>query len=444
MKAGKTREKFQDQIKKAIYLLDNNVIQEEIIEEMVKRGYTRGHISDILEGNALLETLSLIDLGVLAETIYKIADITSVRLDIFLEDAEIEQVRKYKIRQEQEEDKDLLVFEDVRQVASDIWTMVIPCQKIAQLYRENAVGYDFETQREAKRIKSKDTIIRVANVNWTAVEEIKDLLVKGLFIPNTITFNIPIENIEDVKYDKNKKRLVILKRVLKILDGFHRSLGIIAALREAEINYNFEVRITCFNTDKARQFIVQEDKRNPINKEYIRSIDTADKITNIINNINQNNKSELKGLIATDNSLIRTGNAVVNFSTLYSIIDKLWQPKTFVEANKVSDYLIEFFNEIVGLYPNEFKLHIKESRKLNHINREQMFVIYLVLAKNLENDLNWKQEVSKVMANINIKNDTINNIINTQPSELKNNIKKYIDMSNSMIEEVLKNGRKAI
>jgi len=434
MKQGKTREILQEEIKKAIYLLDNNAIQERIIKEVTKKGYSRGFISSILERNALLETLSLLDLGIIADAIYKISDINSTNLEIFFEEIEIEKIRRYKV-EEKKEDKDLLVFENVMQVADDIWTVVVPCQRIAQLYRENAVGYDFSTQRESKNIKSKDTIIQTASVNWASVEEIKEQLVKGLFIPNTITFNIPIENAEDIKYDKNKKRLIILKKSFKILDGFHRSLGIIAALREIDLNYNFEVRITNFNTDKARQFIVQEDKRNPINKEYIKSIDTADRVTAIVNNLNQNNSSELSGMITTNGALVTSGDALINFSTMYEIINALWEPTTIVEANNISEYLKDFFNEIIGLYPNEFKLHIKESRKINNINKEQMFVLYLVLAKRIENNPDWKQILQKNIFNIIIKDNK--DLVDTPPNKIKKSIKKYINISENIIGEVL-------
>ncbi len=378
MKQGKTREILQEEIKKAIYLLDNNAIQERIIKEVTKKGYSRGFISSILERNALLETLSLLDLGIIADAIYKISDINSTNLEIFFEEIEIEKIRRYKV-EEKKEDKDLLVFENVMQVADDIWTVVLPCQRIAQLYRENAVGYDFSTQRESKNIKSKDTIIQTASVNWASVEEIKEQLVKGLFIPNTITFNIP--------------------------------------------------------TDKARQFIVQEDKRNPINKEYIKSIDTADRVTAIVNNLNQNNSSELSGMITTNGALVTSGDALINFSTMYEIINALWEPTTIVEANNISEYLKDFFNEIIGLYPNEFKLHIRESRKINNINKEQMFVLYLVLAKRIENNPDWKQILQKNIFNIIIKDNK--DLVDTPPNKIKKSIKKYINISENIIGEVL-------
>lgn len=440
VKQGYTREGFQAQITKVLYSLDNNVIQTKIIEEIVSKGYSRGFVADIMEGNALLETLSLIDLGVIADAIYKIANIESMKLDIYLEEAEIEQVKRYKVRQEKE-DKELLVFENAIQMAHDMWAVVVPPQRIARLYRENAVGYDFETQREPRNIKSGDFIIQAANVNWISVEEIKDNLVKGLFIPNTITFNVPIEFSEEVRYDSNRNQLVILDKVLKILDGFHRSLGIIAALRETDISQKFIIMITNFDTDKARRFIIQEDKRNPINKEYIKSIDTIDRITVLVNSLNESSDSELNGLISTDNSLIRSGDALVGFNTMYDVINKLWKPVTLVETNKISEYLKDFFNEIVGCYPNEFKLQIKESRRFKIINHEQMFVLYLVLAKKLEGESNWKQELEKILNKINAKDINIVDIANTSISEIRKKMNNYIDIADKAVEEVLENDK---
>lgn len=438
MKRGITREKLQNEIKKAIYSLDNNNIQEEIIDKIVERGYPRGHIADIMEGNALLEPLSLLDLGVIADTIYKIGDISTIAPDLYFEDAEIERIKIHKIRAEKE-DKDLLIFEDARQVMHDIWTVVVPSQKIAELYRENAVGYDFETQRDPKFIKTEDVIIKVANVNWIAVEEIKNLLIQSLFIPNTITFNVPIEDAECIKFDRNKKRLIITDKVLKILDGFHRSLGIIAALREVDLDYNFEMRITCFNTDKARQFIVQEDKRNPINKEYIRSIDETDRVTVVVNNLNQDNKSELKGMITTDKSLITSGKALVGFDTMHDVIERLWKLNTLVDSNKLTEYLKDFFNELVAVYPEEMKVHIKESRRFSYINYESMFVLYLVLAKKLDGNHEWVNQLHNILLKINLPNEKIEEFANTPPSTIKNTINKYIEIAEKIIEGVLEN-----
>ena len=444
MKRGMDKKTFAIEIKKAIYLVDGADIQGDIIDELMSKGYERGIASDIVEGNVLLDTFSTVELGVIANILHKKGGIPHIRIDKFLEEAEINTVNNYRV-QKVKQTEDLLVFEDVRQVAHDIWTVVVPCQKIAELYRNHAVTYDFETQRDPKLIEVGDAIIKEANINTAAVAEIQDLLTKGLFIPNTITFNVPIYKSDSLKYDKKLNRLILTDKVLTILDGYHRSLGIVGALREnPNLDYNFEIRITNFNVDKARQFIVQEDKRNPINKEYIKSIDETDKITFIINTLNQDSSSELQGMITTENTLISSGNALVSFDIMHTTMNKLWNPNTIVESHRITTYLREFFNELVDMYPQELKTHIKESRKLSFINKESTFVLYLALASYLYGDLDWKERLHNTMPKISLNDETTKNFINTPPSTIRHGIGSYITIAENIIKGVFENERQII
>lgn len=40
----------------------------------------------------------------------------------------------------------------------------------------------------------------------------------------------------------------------------------------------------------------------------------------MVNNLNQNNNSELNGMITSDSTLITSGNALVDFNTMYITI----------------------------------------------------------------------------------------------------------------------------
>lgn len=431
MKRGKTKTDLTVAIKKAIYSISDSSIEEKIIKKLIERGYTRGVASDILEGNVLLETISQIELGLMAEVIYNASELSFIKPSIFLEEAEINQVKKYKIKK-RKEDKNLLVFENVTQVMPDIWTVVLSPKQIADLYRNNAVTYDFNTQRESENIEFNDTIIKVAKVNWASVEEIQDLLIKNNFISNTITFNVPIEYMDSIKFDPEKRTLMIIDKVLKILDGFHRNLAIIGALRVADIKCNFTVKITCFNDDKANQYIVQEDKRNPISKTHLKSIDSTDRIATIISTLNQSNNSELKGMIATDYRLVDSGKALIKFNFMYNIISKLWNPESIMETNRISEHLTSFFNQLVGTFPNEFKDFIVQSRKVNSINKEQMFFIYIILAQYYEDKEGWKANFKDTIELVNAA--TTDEFLNTSIRTIERNFQKYVDMANAIVK----------
>ena len=72
MKKGFTRQDFAEKIKKAVYEISiNTVEQETIINNLSQRGYELGYISSVLEGNVVFDSLDLMDLGVFALEIHR-------------------------------------------------------------------------------------------------------------------------------------------------------------------------------------------------------------------------------------------------------------------------------------------------------------------------------------------------------------------------------------
>lgn len=436
MKLGVTREHFEDQIRKGLYEAGSNRnTQEKITNKLAEKGYKIADITDMFEDNIKLNTLSLMDLGVIATVLYRELDLSYVDPSLYLTDIEIDEVKKYKFESVDNTIEFPIIFKDCLQKSNDSWITILHAKDIANLYRSSIIRYNPETQREIKKIQVKDNIIEVPNVNYSSVKEIENELIQGTFISNILTFNL--KNAE-FKYDNERQKIIILNGKLDIIDGFHRSLGIIGALRKKDIDYNFEIRFTNFDEDKAKRFIVQEDKRNPISKEYLRKIDTTDLVSKIVNNLNEDGGSELRGLITTDTKTITEGYSLVSFEMMYNTIKELWQPSTIREAENIADYLKDFFNELVFIYPDELKLYIKESRKFSQINDERMFALYLVIAKLLVNNQNLGLKLKNIIENTIITNE-FKDYIETAPSIIKNNIKSHIENITKIIEGVIKN-----
>jgi hypothetical protein len=58
------------------------------------------------------------------------------------------------------------------------------------------------------------------------------------------------------------------------------------------------------------------------------------------------------------------------------------------DAEDVADFLIDYFNMLLGTYSNEFINNIEETRKTSLINDNNMFVGYIVLARRMfENNI---------------------------------------------------------
>lgn len=98
MKRGMDKKKFETEIIKAIYLVADNETQEKIINRLVGRGFTKAVASDVMEGNALLGTFDTVELGIMADIIHRVGGISSIAVDRFLEEAEINAVNPHKIK----------------------------------------------------------------------------------------------------------------------------------------------------------------------------------------------------------------------------------------------------------------------------------------------------------------------------------------------------------
>jgi len=438
MKIGYLREDIEKELRKSIYDSElNSEFQDRIIKQLIKIGYSRGYVTGILEGNTILNSLDQIELGVIMKVIYDEAGIGYVNPKIHFEVNELRKIGEYVVKKDNQILKHPIVLKGVDMVNEGVYKTIISTNFLVELFRSNLINYNFDTQREAREIKHSDSIMLSPTINRASINAMTDELVKGLFMPNTLTFNI-LNSRAKFKYDEKERKLYLLEGSFDIPDGYHRLLAIISASRIEDLNVNFELRIMNFDVDRVNQFIIQEDKRNPIDVEHLKKINQGDLITAIVNRLNTNSQSELKGKITTNLEMVRSGDALVSFDIMYNAIKKLWNPATIIGSEDTADYLRDFFNRLVSMYPNEFKEHIKESRARNPINDERMFLMYIILAKKLEGNNNWKVEVKEIMNNIFENSDIFNEYLEINPSLIKRRFNKYLNMGVNIMEVFIK------
>ena len=135
---------------------------------------------------------------------------------------------------------------------------------------------------------------------------------------------------------------------LNVIDGFHRFVSIMSAMTfNPDLDMSFEVRITDYTQDEARQFMIQEDKRNKIAKSHITQIDETNRVRNIIEKLNTQSTSELKGMIASNRSLLSQGVGVVTFDTIYNNMSHHFDIKDRLSEDLLYRDVEQFFNYIV-------------------------------------------------------------------------------------------------
>lgn len=241
-----------------------------------------------------------------------------------------------------------IVIENILQVADDQWISVVDVNFLKDLYDKQLIIYNPNTQRELKKHIRQGGIYYTININNKSVNEIKGLLKSGQFIPNDLSFNLSLDN-PKVNYDIRKNEFVILGGQLDIIDGFHRFKAAMELKGEdKDFNYNFIMKIMNYTEVKANTYIAQEDKRNKISSQYSKALDNTNQTSVIVDKLNTESDSLLKGLIGKE------GLSPVNRTYVFNAIDCIYDTgkMTRAELLKTGQHLVEVFNDCLDNDPN--------------------------------------------------------------------------------------------
>jgi hypothetical protein len=402
MKIGKDRDLLEKELAKIFvkYNLDNNVINK-IKEEFISRGVSSGEFLSIIDGKIQIETIPLNMLCLLTELFYKETTEQNIKPETYFTEQEINTAKNFR-RESEEQSKYPLVFENVMKIGDDHYVTYKTAQEVAGYYAKNLIVYNKQTQRNAKYSEYQDKIVEMISINKSSISDIAKDIVEGRQITNFITFNILQNGEENFEYDAKNKTLTVFEGEIDILDGFHRSMGILSAVqKEPNVKYITGINIVNWDIEKSRRFIVQEDKRNKINASHVKSLNPDRYENMIIKKLNESSSSDLKGKITTDNLFIRKHKALTTYDVINNTIQKEYKDiKTNRDASLIAEWLIEFFNELIGLYPTEFLTEIESTKETSFINNENMFAGYISLSKELQNVSNWRQKLQEVMSKI--------------------------------------------
>lgn len=156
----------------------------------------------------------------------------------------------------------------VVQIEEDQWIGRITMKEIMALSNSQLINYNENAQRVLKRIvRGGEEFFRI-QLNKRAVEAIKESLLLDRYIPNTITLNIPKDDESRFVFDEDNSEMTIKKlRMFDILDGYHRYIAMCNVfVQNSDFDKVFELRLTNFTDEKARQFIWQEDQKTKMSK----------------------------------------------------------------------------------------------------------------------------------------------------------------------------------
>lgn len=283
----------------------------------------------------------------------------------------------------------------VLKISDDQWLSTISSKKLFELYKNQIINYNKNTQRPLKEVTKHGVKTYKINKNKQSVNAIKEDLKKGLFIPNCLTFNINMDNPSNEYYvDEENGELVLENGQFDLIDGFHRYSAITELLLEnPDIEFNFGIWIMNFDENKSCRFIAQEDKRNKINKTYTKSLDAlnGDNFSSrIIQILNENNNSPFKG------KLTRYNDSNINYDDVVITINDNFKCSTRMEANRLSENIIK-----------SFEILEDDNIDITNLNSNEIIVSLVGISLLLSNEIDNSTFVSKVKTYIN-SNNTLN------------------------------------
>lgn len=283
----------------------------------------------------------------------------------------------------------------VLKISDDQWLSTISSKKLFELYKNQIINYNKNTQRPLKEVTKHGVKTYKINKNKQSVNAIKEDLKKGLFIPNCLTFNINMDNPSNEYYiDEENRELVLENGQFDLIDGFHRYSAITELLLEnPDIEFNFGIWIMNFDENKSCRFIAQEDKRNKINKTYTKSLDAlnGDNFSSrIVQVLNENNNSPFKG------KLTRYNDNNINYDDVVITINDNFKCNTRMEANRLSENIIK-----------SFEILEDDNIDITNLNSNEIIVSLVGISLLLSNEIDNSTFVSKVKTYIN-SNNTLN------------------------------------
>lgn len=400
------RMELLDKIENRItFISDNKNASNEVKEELAKYRIYEGRVEEYFSDTAdVLEDADIREVALLTEQIYLKTGDQELNPENWFTEFEMKEARQFDFLIEHDEDEITfpLTIENAVHVANDVYSVAMDVKTMAQLVRSKKLNYNTEIQRQPTRVKRKDQIILKPTVIKKNVKEIKDLLLKGQLVPTTLAFNAATSTSdtgEELTFDSKKRTLTINEGTrLDILDGYHRSLATEQAYSEnPDLDFNFIVLITNYTTRQAQQYQAQLAKATPLATSRVKELE-ANSLSDTVVGILKSD-SELRNRISSSSiKMNQSVGELVSYRVLADSIDREFPMKTKIDAREVGEYLTDFFDYLIGSFPETFIEFEDYDTSIMAYNK--LFAGYVALAAEMKK-LNMKpKEVKTILSNI--------------------------------------------
>lgn len=282
-----------------------------------------------------------------------------------------------------------IVFNNMVQVTDDQWIGRIDVEKIMALKNGRFINYDENEQRALRRVKYGDVEIFKPFVSEKNVEEIRQAMENGTYIPDPITLNMPEGS--QFTYDNYTLTVESLPRgMFNLDDGYHRYLAMSRIYDfDKSFNYPMELRVVNFSNGKANDFIFQQDQKTLMKRIVSDTYNTNSIPNKVIASLNADPSFLLKGLIGRN-------NANIDSAVLAKLIRHFYIKKQLIKRGEDVAYVVNIKQEL----KSKFNALVEQDTKFAGKYTNPMLFTTMYVFAMLDNIDKYGEIITNVVDNL--------------------------------------------
>lgn len=296
-----------------------------------------------------------------------------------------------------------LVFENVVQLADNIWQTKITAQKLHELDSNNIFVYNFLTQRYPKITSAGIQI----DFSKEKAFEIKERMLEGKQFPDHIKINILRNYQEQIHYNNSKGVLTIGENsIINTFDGHHRKVANSLAVNEnPEIDFTWGLLITNMSEPEAQDYMFQINKQKPIKREQAKTWDMGKRENLVVSVISDDRISILNKVMVNQKMEVINDRGLTTKNIIAEAIRENYDINKTTNIRELGKWIVEFTDTLMNMYPDAFITDPYTVKEHSMINDRNIFYGYIALSAVLRGDPLWKERLVSKMNSIDFSND---------------------------------------
>lgn len=212
------------------------------------------------------------------------------------------------------------------------------------------------------------------------------------------------EFIQSLNSEEEGEGLLVIKSGnIALLDGNHRVQGFEYALLENPDLYQYTAIFFTVGSVKDGQYIIdQEEKREPLKKELVKTFSSASE-AQIIRDLKTEDIDSVYKFCNTLQEIHQGGGFVLN-GVLIDNIEEFYNIESKSQEVKTRKWIVEFLNELADVFHKDFENYLVTKKTKWNVS-PYSFGGYIYLSSVLQNQANWEDKLLSIFSQVDFSNE---------------------------------------